>query len=549
MKNPLNVKSISFEELKSLFDKRIFAIPDIQREFVWTKKKIITFLDSIKKHYPIGSFLICKIPSSKQKNIREGTAIPFFNQKNEWCYLVIDGQQRLSVLYSLINGRSIKTNRYQYPIESKFISLSKNKNSESEYEFYDEESSENIALTEILNKDIKNIKFSSKKTKRIKESKEAFEKYSFPFIFIEGFDEKKMEEAFVRLNTGGTSLSTVDRLLAESYHKDIDLRSHINNLIAHDLKRGFEYIDRIHIVKSIAANLGQKDFVGSTLNGFAKKLANPRDQIHCKYKKNHKKIKNAIIMSADFLVDKFGNASYLPYPAMLSILSIFYFENNLKHPVKQQIEELMKWFWITGFTQRYSGSKQRPCLLNDAEEMRKLANNKNYKLNLEGRQKNGRISVNYLLNKIKYTTRGAQRNTFFCYLINQKPLTFENGQPLLVEKELSSIFNSKNDHHIFPRDILKQDFTKDEINKLGNICFLRFDDNQKIKNKLPWIYLREYSDLPYFNKVLKSNLIPNSPSVLQKGKIIEQYLKFLKEREKIIQEDLISLIGKKYIEE
>lgn len=54
MKEPIDIKKISFEELKDLLKKRIFAIPEIQREFVWTKVKIIDLLDSIKKHYPIA---------------------------------------------------------------------------------------------------------------------------------------------------------------------------------------------------------------------------------------------------------------------------------------------------------------------------------------------------------------------------------------------------------------------------------------------------------------------------------------------------------------
>ena len=41
MKEPIDIKKTSFEELKKLFQRRIFAIPEIQRDFVWTKTKII----------------------------------------------------------------------------------------------------------------------------------------------------------------------------------------------------------------------------------------------------------------------------------------------------------------------------------------------------------------------------------------------------------------------------------------------------------------------------------------------------------------------------
>lgn len=108
MKEPIDIKKISFKKLKDLFQKRIFAIPEIQREFVWTKTKIIDLLDSIKKHYPIGSFLICKVPAKMARHIRESTVLPKFDSKNnKECYIVVDGQQRPSVLYSILNGKRI----------------------------------------------------------------------------------------------------------------------------------------------------------------------------------------------------------------------------------------------------------------------------------------------------------------------------------------------------------------------------------------------------------------------------------------------------------
>jgi len=548
MKNNLEVKPISFEELKRLFKQHVFAIPYIQREFVWTKKKTIRLLDSIKKQYPIGSFLICKIPAKKHEKLRESPVLPAFNPRNKECFLIVDGQQRLSVLYSIVSGKEIKTKRYSYPIESTSICLTPARNQESEFEFYDTERRDYIRLTDILNDELDS---EVKNRRRVKECFESFEKYSFPFIFIDGFDEKKMEQAFIRLNVGGTPLSAVDKFFAEAYHKDTDLRAHVNNLIEYKLKNGFQDIDRIHIVKSIAANLGHKEFIGSTLDNLARKLKNPREKYHKEYIKCHTKIENSIMQAADFLTDKFKDASYIPYPAMVSMLSIFYFENNNRSPSKQQIDELMKWFWATGFTQRYSGKKQRYNLMNDAEQMKDLAHNKDHKINLEGKQRADKMSISYLMNKVKYyTTRGTMRNTFFCYLISKTPREFFNGEALNIKNSVSSIFNSKNDHHIFPKDILKKsNFYMDEINKIGNICFLKFGENIKIKNKPPWVYLKEYQKRKDFGKILSSHVIPDDPCVMSKGDVREKYGKFIKKRTELVKKDLIHLLGNKYIED
>jgi len=546
MKEPIKIERITFQELKNLFQERIFAIPEIQRDFVWTKTKIIDLLDSIKKHYPIGSFLICKVPAKMATHIRESTTLPPFDSHvNKECYIVVDGQQRLSVLYSILNGRRISdTRRYQNGIDFKEICLSPKQEKESEFDFYRTGENSHIKLHDILN-ETRKYSVSRSKERRIKECKNAFQRYSFPFILISGYDEQNMREAFIRLNKGGTSLSSEDKIFALSYHRDTDFRRHCAQLL-HDLKRGFDNLERIVFIKSIAANLGVKDFVNaSSLDTFAKKIRNPRNDLHIEYRKQHKKIFESIKLAADFLTHRFEHASYLPYPAMLSILSIFYYHNNNHQPTDKQIKEIEKWFWATGFAKRYSGANQRYNQLNDAQEMKNLAGSKKHKINLEGKTRIEPISTKELA-KIRYNKTGAIRNAFFCYLISKKPLNFTNGEPLQIE-EVSSAFNVKNDHHIFPKNILRNYFRGDEINTIRNICFLTFGENIKAKDRPPWIYLKEFEKNSNFGKILKSHVLPHKDCLLKKGNIDEKYENFREERMLLIKDDLTKLIGEKYV--
>jgi hypothetical protein len=335
------------------------------------------------------------------------------------------------------------------------------------------------------------------------------------------------------------------KIFTLSYSKDTDFRRHCAQAI-YDLKGGFDNFERKHFLTAIFADLGVKDFISTTSrNNIAKKIKNPRNPYHIEYKKQHKKIFESIKLSADFLIQRFKHSSYLPYPAMLSILSIFYYYNNNHQPTEKQIREIERWFWTTGFTKRYSGGNQRYNQLNDAEEMKKLAKSKKYKINLSGKTRVEPISIKELA-KVRYNKYGAIRNTFFCYLISKKPLNFTNGEPLPIG-EVSSLFNAKNDHHVFPKDILKDYFYRDEINSILNICFLTFGENIKIKNKAPWIYLKEFEDKNSFRKVLDSHVLPFKGCLLKKGKIDEKHRVFKKERMSIIKNDLIRLIGGKYV--
>lgn len=177
--------------------------------------------------------------------------------------------------------------------------------------------------------------------------------------------------------------------------------------------------------------------------------------------------------------------------------------------------------------------------------MSTLADSKMYKMNLEGKTRIEPISMKELW-KNKYNKSGATRNTFFCYLISKTPLNFTNGEPLQIE-EVSSTFNVKNDHHIFPKDVLKDYFRKEDINTIGNICFLTFGENIKIKNKPPWVYLKEFEENNNFQKILKSHVLPYDDSLMKKGDITEKFDTFKEKRMMLVRNDLTELIGEKYI--
>ena len=53
----VKIDSLSFQELMLYVKKGDIRIPNFQREFVWELSQIISLLDSIYHHYPIGSFL------------------------------------------------------------------------------------------------------------------------------------------------------------------------------------------------------------------------------------------------------------------------------------------------------------------------------------------------------------------------------------------------------------------------------------------------------------------------------------------------------------
>lgn len=542
----ISVKPVSFLQLKKMFKKRIFAIPEIQREFVWTKSKILALLDSIKKHYPIGSFLICRVPRNKVREVRENASIPKFDTKNKECYLVIDGQQRLSVLYSVLSGNKIVSKNNQREIDFTKIFLLKGAHEGPDFAFYINHWDDEPSLTKTLNNTLENnIKKSYKK--HVKICKKSFDNYEFPFIFINGYDEENMREAFIRLNKGGTSLSAEDKIFAEAYHKDSDLRRDCMQL-THDLKKGFANIDKKTIIKTIAALIYdlKKDFVSDqTQIAMAKELRKTRSFTHKEYLTRKKKVFRSIQGACDYLDARVRHASYLPYDTMVTVLAVYFYYSNNRNPLPQHIEQINRWFWLTGFSRRYTGQDYRLNQINDAKEMRRLAENKTEKIKIEANP----ISMRSIFNQ-RYDKAGALRNAYFCYLLSKRPMSFVNGEEVQVY-EMSSLLNKKNDHHVFPKKRLAGYVKKDKINCILNICFLTAQNNFQISAELPWKYLKEYSRQKKFSQILKSQAmnIADLKVLLKAGNRVAKFNQFIELRKNLIKKDLIKLVGNKYVTE
>jgi len=108
MTEKIEPRDISFETLMNNVRNGLVKIPDFQRDFVWNRRQIIDLLDSIYKHYPIGSFLFWitneklnvqrDIGNIKLPEAPEGATINY----------VLDGQQRITSLFASLEDAEIK---------------------------------------------------------------------------------------------------------------------------------------------------------------------------------------------------------------------------------------------------------------------------------------------------------------------------------------------------------------------------------------------------------------------------------------------------------
>lgn len=101
-------------ELNTLFDqidRGELGLPELQRSFVWGNKKVRDLFDSMYRGYPIGYFLFWVNETDgdyKTKQIGENIKDAIVPRN-----LIIDGQQRLTAIYSVVKNRLVINKHYQ----------------------------------------------------------------------------------------------------------------------------------------------------------------------------------------------------------------------------------------------------------------------------------------------------------------------------------------------------------------------------------------------------------------------------------------------------
>src|ERR1700676_5415977 len=144
----IDIQTKAVSQLLKHVDAGRFAIPHLQREFVWDGPKAAKLLDSILRAMPIGVILIWDTPRSQRLHLRQKYhVLPPFSQKNRRVWFLIDGQQRVSVLHHVRQGDQLEnarqrdidfsrvvlslnreedgqTIRYRRPLDGQYISLS-----------------------------------------------------------------------------------------------------------------------------------------------------------------------------------------------------------------------------------------------------------------------------------------------------------------------------------------------------------------------------------------------------------------------------------------
>ena len=260
--------------------RRHYVLPAIQREFVWKSDQIEKLFDSLMRDYPIGTFLFWKVDKDKIKDFQFYEFLKKYHEKDhrhnlkadlsdeEDIIAMLDGQQRLTSLYLALAGSYTfkkpymsRNNPNAYPERKLYLNLLKQsedlefkydfrflikeeiKNNydahwfecskilsfEDKEEIYDYLEEHNLTNSAMHKKEV--TKFARNTLSRFHDV--IYKDGTISFYLEESEELDKVLQIFIRINSGGTTLSYSDLLLsiATAQWKDKDAREVIHQFV------------------------------------------------------------------------------------------------------------------------------------------------------------------------------------------------------------------------------------------------------------------------------------------------------------------------------
>lgn len=459
-------------------------IPKFQRGFVWDAERVAYLMDSIYKGYPFGSLILWRTKTQLRSERDLG---PFTLPERDPDYpidYVLDGQQRLTSVFGVFqtdleprdDADTSWTHIYfDYTAEadlqeSQFVALAPTDADPDR--FFPIGTLFNVTDYREATRDL-----TDERATQIDNVQATFKEAGLPVQLFETDDRARVAIVFERVNRLGVELDTLQLLSAWTWSEEFDLQERFQDLSDELKPFGFAGVgEDTNLLLRVCAAVVAGDVSAPTLLGLnGTEVRNRFDEVV-----------NGLRGAIDYLRAnvKAQRLENLPYPAMLVPLAVFFAtrEGVGVNLTAEQNEELMRWFWRSCFSRRFSSGVLRN-LNRDLAEARKLR--------AAGSSALAEIPTTiepewFVDNRFSFSA--VNTKTFILLLAQQDPLTFVSGTSVDLGNVLQA-YNRTEFHHLFPRAFLvAEGRTTDDINRLANFAIISSGENKTLGGTAPSIY-------------------------------------------------------------
>jgi hypothetical protein len=506
--------------LVAMIENGDLQLPEMQRQYVWTQTKVRDLLDSLYRGYPSGIILAWQVPQGSDVETRE-FAVAANTNASKATLLLLDGQQRLTSLSSVLRGEPVTVKWRKTPVEILFnldhpeeltFITEVNEDVENDDDAEDEADldplvkvnrrafvvSSNAVLalpnwvkvSDVFTKSDSDLLRGAglsgwddpryeKYTERLKQLR-AIKDYVYRAEILE--HDKSYEEVteiFVRVNSLGAKLRGSDLALAQitaRWRGSLDLFMEYQKEVR---QRGFELDLGVHLRVLVSLTTGQSKF--TVVAGMSQ----------ARLEAGWERAKKSFDFAIDFALDnlKVDSPTLLSSPLLL-ITTAYWVQQRDRKISPDEAAEFRRWFLVANAKGRYSRGSSESMLDQDLTTLRNGGGPKELLQRLE--QQVGRLDFtpNDLVGR---TTSSGVFKTMFLLFRDRKALDWATS--LQISPKHSNASDKIEFHHIFPKAFLKAtrpDLVDRDINDIANLAFIGSATNKQISDKTPATYRTDY---------------------------------------------------------
>ena len=524
---------MQFQTLLNEIENGRIMVPSFQREYVWSKDKIVKFMNSLINIQPFGTIILWSpkdnlLDLETRNKIVETISKQSNNNNNPPQYL-IDGQQRttslLIIFFSLMLEKKISKdskNRFTGWNFGKHINFNYVKNI-----FTLDKVSENIiSLSDIFPED--SLSFSSikkiliKNNSNLKENEissyldvihsthNIIKNLSVSIINLKNHNLDEVIEIFSNINTRGTKLNNFDLIHAkwsnlydESKKMNFSFEENLKNFINDNFDYGYEKIDREIFVDSLYLHIDKKKLSSEAKINHPIKKENSVELIK-KFNENLDAFKKAYL----FLKGMGMDYRFLPSKVIFKWLTYFYVKTKNKTP-GIEADIIKNYIKLSCINDRYASSTTVK-LEKDIEFIDQVLLTKNNIKDEWKLWKEKELSKYFEKNELSFTSlenitysTNSMISNFIKFILYSSTRSFFEGKTHSNDKNVDM-------HHIFPKNsvvIKKNQEWKDKSDTIINVTPLTSRENKYISNSNPSDYLEKLEEKATnnFNEILKEH--------------------------------------------
>ena len=502
-------------------------LPEFQRGYVWDRNQVRSYLSSLYRGYPTGSFLIWKTPTPPKVRGEAST------DESKSYRLILDGQQRLTSIFALMEGEAPPF----YEGEKLYFDLHFNVLKE-EFAYYKKsemfQNPQWVPVTAFFQQGL--ASFITSKSTEVRDlylDKDTFVKlgrlerikdYLYYQKELTELEMDRVVDVFNLVNSSGTRLSKSDLALAHICSLWPEARDHFRAAQEEHRKRNFSF-DLSFYTRCTAIVA-----TGSAL--YEPLYKAPIEDVKAAWPKVTKALDYVLnVLRGDAYID-----SAWTFPSTIVVIPLVTYLAQTDRPhfdSDASKRSFLHWMYAAMMWGRYSGSTETK-LQADVEALK--ADDAPAKLRDNLIADRGRIKV-----EAKDLEGAGVASPFFpmTYVVarSRGAVDWFNGVAL-YQKAIGQSFGLEV-HHIFPQALLyKSGYDaagandKKLVNEIANLAYLTKQANLGISAKKPETYLPKV--LAKYPNALSQQVVPQAPGMWE----VKQFQSFLAARRQLLAESI-----------